>query len=65
MKSFSVRRLQCMLDEVQEACDTLRGSIEPLLFKAMSVRGVEGAGYDLLKMKYQALVSYIVDLQVS
>jgi hypothetical protein len=55
--------IEVLLKEVENACATLRDYIEPLTFACMSRPDIQGPGRDLLHMKYQALMSYVIELQ--
>lgn len=55
--------IEILLKEVENACTTLRDYIEPLTFACMSRPDIQGPGRDLLQMKYQALMSYVIELQ--
>lgn len=55
--------IEVLLKEVENACATLRDYIEPLTFACMSRPDIQGPGRELLQMKYQALMSYVIELQ--
>lgn len=55
--------IEMILEEVEIACQTLRVYIEPLVFACEARSDVQGPGRALLMLKYQSLMTYVIELQ--